>query len=341
MKNNNNQNLVSVIVPVYNILDCLERCVDSLLAQTYKEIEILLVDDGSTDGTGTLCDQLAEKDSRIRVFHKENGGSSSARNVGIQQARGEYLGFVDSDDYVEPDMYERLLEVLQQHQGLMAQVGRNEIDAQGNRLPDICVPPQKLESVSAENFLRELLLHRGDCSFCTKLIHRSLFFPEGVSPRLFPEGVLNEDFYLMIQMLSDLPQIWSLPGYCYHVFYRIGSNTRKQTKEEFSPVFVDIVNNADMVYDKVMQDFPQLESEAVRFNLYQRLDYLLHIPISRMTRENRMYQQVVAYLRAHRKDICRNPWLTKKNRVYLMLFATAPKTVRRVHRLTMKVRKLA
>lgn len=341
MENNNNQNLVSVIVPVYNILDCLERCVDSLLAQTYKKMEILLVDDGSTDGTGTLCDQLAEKDSRIRVFHKENGGSSSARNLGILQARGGYLGFVDSDDYVEPDMYERLLEVLRQHQGLMAQVGRNEIDAQGNRLPDICVPPPKLESVSAENFLRELLLHRGDCSFCTKLIHRSLFFPEDASPRLFPEGMLNEDFYLMIQMLSDLPQIWSLQGYCYHVFYRIGSNTRKQTKEEFSPVFVDIVNNADMVYDKVVRDFPQLESEAIRFNLYQRLDYLLHIPISRMTGENRMYRQVVAYLRAHRKDICRNPWLTRKNRVYLMLFATAPRTVRRIHRMTMKVRKLA
>lgn len=341
MENNNNQNLVSVIVPVYNILDCLERCVDSLLAQTYKKMEILLVDDGSTDGTGTLCDQLAEKDSRIRVFHKENGGSSSARNLGILQARGGYLGFVDSDDYVEPDMYERLLEVLRQHQGLMAQVGRNEIDAQGNRLPDICVPPPKLEAVSAENFLRELLLHRGDCSFCTKLIHRSLFFPEDASPRLFPEGMLNEDFYLMIQMLSDLPQIWSLPGYCYHVFYRIGSNTRKRTKEEFSPVFVDIVNNADMVYDKVVRDFPQLESEAIRFNLYQRLDYLLHIPISRMTGENRMYRQVVAYLRAHRRDICRNPWLTRKNRVYLMLFATAPRTVRRIHRMTMKVRKLA
>lgn len=341
METNNNQNLVSVIVPVYNILDCLERCVDSLLAQTYKKMEILLVDDGSTDGTGTLCDQLAEKDSRIRVFHKENGGSSSARNLGILQARGGYLGFVDSDDYVEPDMYERLLEVLRQHQGLMAQVGRNEIDAQGNRLPDICVPPPKLESVSAENFLRELLLHRGDCSFCTKLIHRSLFFPEDASPRLFPEGMLNEDFYLMIQMLSDLPQIWSLPGYCYHVFYRIGSNTRKQTKEEFSPVFVDIVNNADMVYDKVVRDFPQLESEAIRFNLYQRLDYLLHIPISRMTGENRMYRQVVAYLKVHRRDICRNPWLTRKNRVYLMLFATAPRTVRRIHRMTMKVRKLA
>ena len=341
MKNNNNQNLVSVIVPVYNVLDCLERCVDSLLAQTYKEMEILLVDDGSTDGTGTLCDRLAERDSRIHVFHKENGGSSSARNLGIRQARGGYLGFVDSDDYVEPDMYERLLEVLRQQQGLMAQVGRNEIDTRGNLLPDICVPPKELQAVSPGDFLRELLLHRGDCSFCTKLIHRSLFFPEDSSPRLFPEGMLNEDFYLMIQMLSDLPELWSLPGYCYHVFYRIGSNTRKQSKEEFSRVFVDIVNNADMVYDKVMQDFPQLESEAIRFNLYQRLDYLLHIPLSQMTGENRMYQQVVTYLRTHRKDICRNPWLTRKNRVYLMLFATAPKTVRRVHRLTMKVRKLA
>lgn len=338
MESNKEQKLVSVIVPVYNILDCLERCVASLLAQTYQKIEILLVDDGSTDGTGDLCDQLAGKDNRIRVFHKENGGSSSARNYGIRQAKGEYLGFVDSDDFVEPDMYERLLEVLLQHQGMMAQVGRNEIDVEGNLLPDICVPPEKLEAISAEDFLRELLMHRGDCSFCTKLIHRELFFPRNAEPRLFPEGVLNEDFYLMVQMLPELHKLWSLPGYSYHVFYRIGSNTRKQSKEEFSRVFVDIVNNADMVYDKVLLDFPQLEAEAIRFNLYQRLDYLLHIPISQMTRENRMYQQIVAYLKSHRKDILHNPWLTRKNRVYLMLFATAPKTVRWVHRLTMRVR---
>ena len=341
METNKEQILVSVIVPVYNILDCLEKCVDSLLAQTYRNLEILLVDDGSTDGTGALCDKLGEKDSRIRVFHKENGGSSSARNYGIQQAKGEYLGFVDSDDYVEPDMYGRLLEVLRQHQGLMAQVGRNEIDVEGNLLPDICVPPKELESISTESFLRELLLHRGDCSFCTKLIHRSLFFPKDGETRLFPEGVLNEDFYLMVQMLSDLPELWSLPGYSYHVFYRIGSNTRKQSKEEFSRVFVDIVNNADMVYDKVLQDFPQLEKEAIRFNLYQRLDYLLHIPIAQMTRENAMYQQIVSYLKSHGRDILHNPWLTRKNRVYLMLFATAPKMVRQIHRLTMKIRGVA
>lgn len=111
MENKTEQNcLISVIVPVYNILDCLERCVNSICAQTWKNLEILLVDDGSTDGTGKLCDLLAEKDDRIRVFHKPNGGSSSAQNLGISMAKGKWIGFVDSDDWIEPQMYERLYE---------------------------------------------------------------------------------------------------------------------------------------------------------------------------------------------------------------------------------------
>ena len=114
MENKTEQNcLISVIVPVYNILDCLERCVNSICGQTWKNLEILLVDDGSTDGTGKLCDLLAEKDDRIRVFHKPNGGSSSARNLGISMAKGKWIGFVDSDDWIEPQMYERLYEAVQ------------------------------------------------------------------------------------------------------------------------------------------------------------------------------------------------------------------------------------
>ena len=97
--------LITVIVPVYNIEDYLPRCVHSITAQTYRHLEIILVDDGSTDGTGLLCDRLAEEDERIRVYHKENGGSSSARNLALAHANGEYVGFVDSDDYIAPDMY--------------------------------------------------------------------------------------------------------------------------------------------------------------------------------------------------------------------------------------------
>lgn len=94
------QDLISVIVPIYNIQDCLRRCVESICRQTYSNLEILLVDDGSDDGTEKLADELAKEDGRIRVFHKPNGGSSSARNMGIDKAQGKYLGFVDSDDYI-------------------------------------------------------------------------------------------------------------------------------------------------------------------------------------------------------------------------------------------------
>lgn len=102
--------MISFIVPVYKSEHTLERCVESLLAQTYSDLEIILVDDGSPDGSGALCDKWAAADQRIRVLHKENGGVSSARNAGIQEAKGTYLIFTDSDDYAEPDLAEKLLQ---------------------------------------------------------------------------------------------------------------------------------------------------------------------------------------------------------------------------------------
>ena len=106
---------VSVIVPVYKAERYLQRCVDSLVRQTLRDIEIILVDDGSPDGCPALCDQLASEDSRIRVVHKENGGLSSARNAGLCVATGKYVGFVDSDDDVELDMYEKLVQKAEQY----------------------------------------------------------------------------------------------------------------------------------------------------------------------------------------------------------------------------------
>ena len=96
---------VSVIVPVYNVRQFLPRCVKSLQAQTMDDFEVVLVDDGSTDGSSQLCDELALSDSRIKVLHKENGGASSARNYGIDNAEGEYLSFIDADDFIHPSMF--------------------------------------------------------------------------------------------------------------------------------------------------------------------------------------------------------------------------------------------
>ena len=322
----NNQPLISIIIPIYNIMDCLEKCVDSCINQTYKNIEILMVDDGSTDGTGALCDKLKEKDARIRVFHKENGGSSSARNLGIENANGEYLGFVDSDDFISPTMYEDLMNAVLEHGVPIAQVSRDEIDDKGNKLLDVCIPPEKAFLCGSKEFMKELLMHRGDCSFCTKLIKKDLF-----ADKKFPIGKLNEDFYLLLQMLKEVKGIYILPEQHYHVFYRIGSNTRKKDKNEFSRVFMDIVENADAAAEIVDKHYPDLKEVCIRFGLFQRLDYMLHIPVGQMKADNQFYAAVKKYLCKHFADTLKNPYLTKKNKIYLALLTVAPKTVRVLH----------
>ena len=106
---------ISIIVPVYKAEKYLPRCVESLLSQTYRELEIILVDDGSPDNCPEICDGYAEKDSRVKVIHKENGGVSSARNAGLEAASGDYITFVDSDDYVDGQMYEKMLSVAEEY----------------------------------------------------------------------------------------------------------------------------------------------------------------------------------------------------------------------------------
>lgn len=98
--------MISIIVPVYNVEKYLERCIESIVNQTYKDIEIILVDDGSPDNCSVICDRYAEKDNRIKVIHKQNGGLINARKSGLEIAQGDYIGFVDSDDWIEPEMYE-------------------------------------------------------------------------------------------------------------------------------------------------------------------------------------------------------------------------------------------
>ena len=336
--------LISIIVPAYNCEDCLERCVTSLSRQTYKNIEIIIVDDGSTDKTSEVCNALKASDCRIRSIKKANGGTSSARNVGIECAKGSYLGFVDSDDYVEPYMYEKLMDTINISGVKISQISREELNADMSRREDVCTPPEKMTLVSSEEFLKSLLMHKGDCSFCTKLVLRDLF-----TGKRFPEGELNEDFKLLVDMLPEAGNIAILPEQGYHVVYSDNSNTRKSSGE-FSQVYTDIVNNADWVQRIVDTKYKdgaagslkkctgsELHEIAMRFGLVQRLDYMLHIPIEQMKRSNIFYISVCTYLRAHYLDICSNSYLTEKQRLYLKLLAKAPVAVRKAHRMKMNL----
>ncbi len=130
---------ISIIIPIYKVEQYIDKCIQSILAQTFTDFELLLIDDGSPDKSGEMCDAWAQKDSRVVVIHKENGGVSSARNVGLENAKGEYIMFCDSDDYVEPTWCEELLGMIEQHPNSWCFCGCNCVDAYDNVFGPNCV----------------------------------------------------------------------------------------------------------------------------------------------------------------------------------------------------------
>lgn len=125
--------LISIIVPAYNVENYIDRCLDSILGQTYKNLQIIVVDDGSTDSTASICDEYGKKDSRIEVIHQKNAGLSGARNAGLRVARGDYIGYVDGDDYIEPVMYEKMINAMTENSVNLVVCGYNQIGPQGEK----------------------------------------------------------------------------------------------------------------------------------------------------------------------------------------------------------------
>ena len=217
--------LITVIVPVYKVEQCLERCVDSLRKQTYENLEIILVDDGSPDNSGKLCDTLATQDARIRVIHKENGGLSSARNAGLDIARGEYVGFVDSDDWVVLDMYEHLFALMQENG---AQIGAGGIQTGGNRYFNQDYPACKeVEVFSRIDALREITRNEKITnSFCDKLWDIKIF--DAVR---FPIGEVYEDMKTIPKCLELVSKVVYDPRPVYFYDQSGQSITRGKFRE--------------------------------------------------------------------------------------------------------------
>ncbi|MBR0164214.1 MAG: glycosyltransferase family 2 protein [Lachnospiraceae bacterium] len=322
---------LTIVVPAYNTEGYLKDCVLSLCAQTYplEKREILIIDDGSTDQTGNLADFLAKTREGVRVIHQENRGLSGARNRGIREAKGAYIGFVDSDDKAEPQMYEMLMDAALANGDDIVQCGRTEQSVDGRVLDDVVRPPEEEVVIHPEDFLESLLMHEGEASFCTKIVKRELFTDD----LLFAEGRLNEDFELLLRMLPRAGAIRSLPERLYIARHREGSISRKRSQdaEFFPPVFEDIIVHADEAQQTVDTHYPQLAETAMRFALAQRLDYLLHIPIPMMNDAHPSYPEVCRFLREHRPDIRKNRLLTKKERRNLLILSYAPRLARRLH----------
>lgn len=203
--------IVSVIIPVYNVEQYVQRCIQSVCAQTLENIEILVVDDGSTDSSGKLCDQAAAGDPRIRVIHKENGGLSSARNAAIDVARGQYLSFIDSDDYIEPDMMERLYQNAVDTDSQISACGHIQVYENGRR--ETATKESVTVTLSVQKALDTLLFDKYlDVIACNKLYQKRLF-----DDLRYPLGKLYEDMFTTYKLvaLCDRVVYTSDPLYVY------------------------------------------------------------------------------------------------------------------------------
>ena len=209
---------ISIIVPIYNMEHLMRRCIDSLLAQTFTDYELLLIDDGSKDGSWSICQEYAHKDPRVSIYHKENGGLSDARNYGLSKAIGTYTIFADPDDWVSPEGLDRLYATAEREQADMTMCDLYREDEYSRHY--VCQRPQSLQ---AEDVLKELFANIQGFTV-NKLIRRDVYTRFGIS---YPKGIYGcEDQYTMAAILLHDIKIAYEPVAFYHYVYNSASLTR-------------------------------------------------------------------------------------------------------------------
>ena len=263
-------NLISVIVPIYKVEPYLRQCVDSIINQTYKNLEIILVDDGSPDGCPQICDDYAAKDTRVKVIHKENGGLSSARNAGLDIASGDYIAFVDSDDFLVETMYQDLLEVAESHDADVTACDAFEIVGE-NRV----AYSKNNEEITVINKTEDFFLHIVDPFPWIRFeVWNKLFKKKILSKIRFKEGQIYEDMYFDRLVFSHSSVVVHLSKslYCYRL-NRKGSTNSTFKSNRFC--FFDEINSYLLFFNASLHNEELLRRYAI-LGIDQSLAMFVH-----------------------------------------------------------------
>lgn len=271
-----NNFLISIIVPIYNVEAYLPRCIHSLINQTYDRIEIILVDDGSTDSCGTICDNYEKDYSNIRVLHKKNGGLSDARNAGFAIAKGEFVLFVDSDDYIALDSVEKFVNVIENTHKVDIVIGRYEkVDEHSDNLNDFYVSSSETKEVlSGKKYLAESLRNKSFIVTAWSKLYSKEFLEK--NELLFMKGIVHEDELFTMQCLLKAENVVSTDIVFYRYLIRQGSIMTNSKQLRNAESIKIIVNTLQKVYDKIPN--PELKrllydhSATIMFQALSRLD---------------------------------------------------------------------
>lgn len=301
--------LISIILPIYNVQAYLDKCMKSLFLQTYENLEFVMIDDGSDIECSKLCDTYLEKDARVVVYHKKNGGLSDARNYGINRATGEYITCIDPDDYVDCDYVEYLYKILVKYKAKMS-IAQHRVYYDNGSIKENGTYGD--EALKTEQCLERMLYHDViDTSAWGKLYHKSLF--EKVK---YPKGKLFEDIGTTYALMLQCDYI--AVGYESKYNYIFHNNSIVNGK--FNLKKLDLIEMTDLMATDVLNSYPNLEKAVKRRQLYARfstLNQMLNVG-EEFEREKK---EIVNYIKKNKMEILKNKRAPKRDKIAVFLFS--------------------
>lgn len=298
---------ITIVVPVYNVEKYVAKCIDSILAQTFQDLEILLVNDGSTDNSAEICEKYAKKDSRIKVIHQKNQGLSAARNTGIEHASGKYIGFIDSDDYIEKDMYETLYQQMVENHADISVCGiYNEyVDVIKRSYPkdEFIVATQK-EAIKMVLEAKKLTV-----SAVNKLYKTEIF-----SELKYPVGKLCEDAHVILEIFlrADTITVSTVPK--YHYVHRANSITTKPfCRADLS--MLEAYENNKKIIEKHYPDLLEVAQFRCFFSYFYVLDKMA---VSKDFKDKEARKQLIGLVRKNIKQIRANQYVGRNRKIAAM-----------------------
>ena len=310
---------ISIIVPVYNVEAYLEKCVESILKQTYTNLEILLVNDGSTDKSGELCDKLALRDHRIRVIHKENGGLSDARNRGIDEASSNLIGFIDSDDYIDEDMYETLYRQMVASKADLSMCGHYDVYHQ---IPEKQVAEIKTWELMPEEAIKMVMEAKIlSVTAVNKLYKKALF-----EQLRFRIGKIAEDAFIMVDLIHQCSKIVATNEKKYYYVHRENSITT----QKFSLKFLNVIEAYEQNAEIISENYPDLYDVAI-----MRLNWAYFYVLDRLLVDNDFKDKVledrlISYLKKNKKSILMDSRFTRARKMSFLALCLSRKLYLRI-----------
>lgn len=258
--------LISVIVPIYNVENFLPECVESIRNQTYKNLEIILVDDGSTDNCGKMCDYYAVQDSRIHVIHKANGGLSDARNCGLDNYQGKYFAFVDSDDTLDSNFIEVLYTLISSGPFQLAQVGTKRVSEDTKTVLEAIKYANGISILDKKSFIKDLILYKiHPAAWC------NLYDGQAFKDIRFTKGEINEDVLMWLDGVEVIDKAIVSSDCLYNYRMRDGSIVHSDEKKLINAIY----RHEKLWLKKIINEYPKLEKEMQLTYFFYFLRYIM------------------------------------------------------------------